>query len=112
MTQILQALAVQMPPVMPIDLTALVATVLGILIVLIPVAGLTARYALKPMAEAVAKMRESQAASRDLSLVEQRLSLAEQQLAGLEEDVRRLDEVVEFDRQLSAGQPPGGASES
>ena len=103
MQALLAAASVQMPPVMPIDLTALVATVLGIMIVLIPVAGLTARYALKPIAEAMAKMREAQGASRDLSLVEQRLGLIEQQIANLESDVRRLDEAVDFERQLKSG---------
>ena len=36
----------------PIDLTALVATILGISIVLVPVIGLTARFALAPTVEA------------------------------------------------------------
>ena len=48
-----------MTPVLPIDLTAIVAIVMGMLVVLIPVAGLTARFALKPVVEALARYRES-----------------------------------------------------
>ena len=36
---------VQVPPIMPIDLTALLAVFMGISIVLIPVLGITARFA-------------------------------------------------------------------
>ncbi len=38
----------QGPPILPIDLTALLAVFMGISIVLIPVLGITARFALKP----------------------------------------------------------------
>lgn len=98
------SLAWQVPPVLPIDVVALVATVLGIMIVLIPVAGLTARFALKPIAEAMAQARQGQGAVRELGYVEERLAAIEQQVSGLEEDVRRLDERVEFDRQLRSGE--------
>lgn len=104
------AVILQAPPVLPIDVTGVVAVVMGLMVVLIPVAGLTARFALKPIAEAVARMREAQGANRELQLVEQRLALMEQQIANLETDVERLEEKNEFDRRLSAGSGEEGAS--
>ncbi|MFQ5680405.1 MAG: hypothetical protein ACE5HP_13225 [Gemmatimonadota bacterium] len=94
---------VQVPTMLPVDLTAIVAIVMGVLVVLIPVAGITARFALKPIADAVARFRETQSAARQLELVEQRLALLEQQLGNVETEVQRLDEAVEFERQLAAG---------
>lgn len=96
-------LTVQSVPVLPIDVTGVVAVIMGLMVVLIPVAGVTARFALKPIAEAVARMREAQGANRELQLVEQRLSLMEQQIQNLETDVRRIEEKSDFDRQLGTG---------
>lgn len=98
------AFAIQSVPVLPIDVTGVIAVVMGLMVVLIPVAGVTARFALKPIAEAVARMREAQGTSRELQLIEQRLALMEQQLSGLETDVRRIEDRTEFDRQLMSGQ--------
>lgn len=92
--------------VMPIDVTGIVAIVMGMMVVLIPIAGLTARFALKPIAEAVARMREGQGSNQQLAVMEQRLSLLEQQLNGVESDVRRLEEYSEFDRELRASRSP------
>lgn len=89
--------------VLPIDLTGVIAVVMGMMVVLIPIAGLTARFALKPIAEAVARMRDAQGSNQQLALMEQRLSLLEQQLTGMELDVRRIEEYAEFDRELRAG---------
>ncbi len=79
-----------------IDWVGMVAVIMGTLIVLIPVAGLTARFALKPIVEAVARMRETQGAAEHLALMEQRMALMEQQQANTESDVGRLLEVQEF----------------
>lgn len=88
--------------VAPIDLTSVIAVTLGIMIVLIPVAGLTARYAFKPIAEAVAKFREAEGSERQVAMLEQRLDLLEQQLASMEGDLRRIHEAQEFHEELSA----------
>ena len=87
-------------------LIPLVLGTLGILTVLIPIAGLTARFALKPIVEAIARMREVQAGStgRELSVLEQRVALLEQQYQSLDSTVERIAEVKEFDRQLTKGQ--------
>jgi hypothetical protein len=101
---LLVATAALQAPVLPIDVTAIVAVVMGLMVVLIPIAGLTARFALKPIAEAVARMRSAQGANRELALVEQRMALLEQQLSNLETDVRKIEDVSPFDRQLKSGE--------
>lgn len=86
-------------------LIPLVLGTLGILTVLIPVAGLTARFALKPIVEAIARMREMQAGAtgRELSVLEQRVALLEQQYQSLDSTVERIAEIKEFDKQLTSG---------
>ncbi len=92
----------QGPPVLPIDVTAVVSVFMGTLIVLIPVAGVTIRFALKPIAEAIARIRESQGANQEMSIMAQRLDLLERQLSGVESELHRLHEVQEFQAQLKA----------
>lgn len=89
-------------PVLPIDVTAVVSVFMGTLIVLIPVAGVTIRFALKPIAEAVARVRESQGAGERMEIMQQRLELMEQQLSAMESEVHRLKEVTDFHAQLKA----------
>ncbi len=91
----------------PVDWVALAGVIMGTLIILIPVAGLTARFALKPIVEAVARMRQTQGAAEHLALVEQRLALLEQHQANTESDVGRLLEVQEFQEELLTNQEEG-----
>lgn len=86
--------------ILPIDVTALVATILGISIVLIPVLGLTARYALSPTVEALSKLFESRSSDEQLRILERRLELQEQEIAMLSQTVRSLSEAHDFDRAL------------
>lgn len=86
--------------ILPIDITALVATVLGISIVLIPVLGLTARYALNPTVEALSKLFEARGSEEQLRILERRLELQEQEIAMLGQTVRSLSEAHDFDRAL------------
>jgi hypothetical protein len=87
------------------DLTGLVAVTLGCLIVLVPIAGITARFALKPIVESFAKMRELQGGTtgRELNVLEQRVALLEQQHQALEGAIQRIGELKDFDRQLKSG---------
>lgn len=87
--------------VLPIDLTALVAVVLGCLMLLIPIAGLTARFALKPVVEAIARVRDTQNSKQTVDLLERRLDLMEQQLQQLDGNVSRIGDEMEFLRQLA-----------
>lgn len=88
--------------VLPIDLTAVIAVTGGILMLLIPIAGITARFALKPIAEAIARVREAEGANREMAFMQQRLDLIEGQLSSLESSVQRLTEVQEFHAELRA----------
>lgn len=97
--------------ILPIDITGLVATILGISIVLVPVIGVTARFALNPAVEALAKLFEVRGAEETLSILERRLELHEQEIALLTQTVRALTDGREFDRQLKTGagpEAPGG----
>lgn len=84
----------------------LTAIVLGSLMFLIPIAGLTARFALKPIMEALARNREASAGgtARELGVLEQRVALLEQQYQTLESNVDRIAEFRDFERRLST--PP------
>lgn len=92
--------------ILPIDVTALVSVILGISIVLIPVLGLTARYALKPTVEALSKLFENRSRDEQLQILDRRLELQEQEIAMLSQTVRGLTEAREFDRALES--PRGG----
>lgn len=91
--------------ILPIDLTSLVAVIMGVSIVLVPVIGLTARFALTPVVEALSKVFEGRAADEELRILHRRLELQEQELAALEQTVRSLTEGRDFERQLEAGRP-------
>ncbi len=82
---------------------ALMIPILGILMLMIPVAGFTARFALKPIVEAIAKYRELQGGSTgELRVLEQRVSLLEQQLQNVDTSLQQLVEVKRFERELKA----------
>ncbi len=89
--------------VLPIDIVGLVAVIMGISIVLIPVMGLTARYALKPIVSVMDRYLHGKDTEESVQIVERRLALLEQQLDDVQGSLRRLLEVSEFDAQLRAG---------
>src|SRR5690606_20362296 len=86
--------------VMPVDLTAIVAIVMGMSLFLIPIIGLTARFALKPTVEALSRFFEGRGQDESLKNMERRLALLEQQIDVLEGAVRRVEEVTEFESKL------------
>ncbi len=87
-------------------LVPLAGVVLGSLIVLIPITGLTARFALKPVLEALGRYREGQGAADAVQLIERRQALLEEQVHSIERAVRDLMDEAEFRRQLESGAPP------
>ncbi len=89
--------------VLPIDLTEIVAIVMGMSVVLIPIAGLTARFALKPLVESLGKVNEVRGVEETVAITERRVALLEQQLESMESTVRQLEEVRDFDRALESG---------
>jgi hypothetical protein len=96
----------------PINLVALVGTILGISVVLVPVIGLTARFALKPVVEALAKVFESRSNDETMRILERRVELQEQQIETLQASLDRLTETREFDRQLAAPRAPSTREET
>ena len=88
--------------VLPVDLIALVGTILGISIVLIPVIGLTARFAFKPVVEALAKVFEGRDTNEAMRMLERRVELQDHELAALHATVRNLVEAQDFERRLAA----------
>lgn len=91
--------------VLPIDLTEIVAIVLGMSVVLIPVAGLTARFALKPLVESLGKVNEVRGVEETVAITERRVALLEQQLEAMDATVRHLEAGDSFDRALKRGAP-------
>ncbi|MDT8435800.1 MAG: hypothetical protein RRA92_03495 [Gemmatimonadota bacterium] len=89
---------------MPIDWVALAGVVGALLVVLIPIIGLTARFALKPIVESFRAVQGSatRATLEDTRLLERLDALAER-LDGIENDVRRLGDAREFDEKLLEG---------
>ena len=85
---------------MTVEWLRLVMLLMAALIVLLPIAGLTARFALKPIVEAVVRLRQTPGAAENLALIEQRMALMEQQQANMESDMGRLLEVQEFEEKL------------
>lgn len=61
-------------------LIPIAAILIGGLLILVPVAGLTLRFALKPALEAYAKMREIQGQEQEIGLLQQRVALLEEQV--------------------------------
>ncbi len=92
--------------VMPVDLTALLAVFMGISIVLVPVIGITARFALKPTVEALSRLFEHRGMEDTVAILERRMALLEQQMESLDGSVKRLAEVAEFHRELHSGEKP------
>lgn len=88
--------------IQPVDLTALVGTILGISIVLVPVIGLTIRFALSPAVQALSKLFEGRGNDETLRILERRIELQEQEIAALSHAVRGLSEAQDFERQLAA----------
>lgn len=84
------------------DIIAIVAT---FLVVFVPVAGITLRIAVKPVAEAFAKYMQARQGTEELQLLERRLALLEQELGAVRSEVQHLSEEREFYRRLSEQHP-------
>ncbi len=90
----------------PDTLIPIVSIVGGLLLLLVPIAGITARFAFKPIVDSMAKLKEMQANSgpaADVRVLEQRVAAIEHQLEGMDSSLQRLIEAKDFDRQLKSG---------
>jgi hypothetical protein len=92
------------------EIIGLTAVVLTGVAVLIPVAGITARVALKPIVEAMARYREMKGADDAVTMLERRMSLMEEQLHGMDRSLRLLVEDADFRRRLEMSAPVGAAA--
>jgi len=92
------------------ELIGLTAVVMGSLTVLIPIAGITARIALKPIVEAMARYREIKGSDDAVTMLERRMSLMEEQLHGMDRSLRLLVEDADFRRRLEMSAPVGAAA--
>lgn len=87
----------------PVDWTDILGIVFAGLIVLVPVAGITARFALKPIIQSFQDMK-TLAGPGATEALERRVEALEAQIANLDESVERLVQAQDFDRQLGRGQ--------
>jgi hypothetical protein len=85
------------------------AIFLGLMVVLIPITGLTLRFALKPVMEALSKYRESTGDREMQLLLERRVALMEEQMHSIDRSLRELTEASDFHRELEAGRPRAAA---
>ena len=85
----------------PVDLVGLLAVFMGISIVLVPVIGLTARFALKPTVEALSRFFDKRGSDEVVSILERRVALMEMQLESMETTVNRIAETADFDEKLA-----------
>jgi hypothetical protein len=84
-----------------IDLEFLAIVAMPFILLLVPIMGLTARFALKPTVEAIGQVLHRKGTDEALQLMERRMAMLEQQIDLMEATMRRLDETVQFDRRLT-----------
>lgn len=97
--------------ILPVDLTAIVAVIMGVSIVLIPVMGLTARFALKPFVESLGHFFQGKNVEESVRILERRMSLLEQQIESMDGTLRRLAEISEFNDELRGARTAGRLGE-
>lgn len=70
--------------VLPINVPEAIAVFMGCSVLLVPVAGFTLRFALKPLVEALVQARTERVPHAQLALLERRVTLLEQDLEARE----------------------------
>jgi hypothetical protein len=93
------------------NIVGLVAVIMIFSVVLVPIIGLTARFALKPTMEAVSQFFQQKGVEETVRILERRVGLLEQQVEHMEGQLDQVAEVQRFDRQLGAGPGTGSAPE-
>jgi hypothetical protein len=98
------------------ELAPLIGFLTTAFIISIPVIAFSARFAIRPIAEAMVRLREAQGSGRGadeaLLLHDRRLSLMESELQAIHGSLERLVEAERFRRELEAPRPPAVAAES
>ncbi len=75
---------------MNVDLTLITAIWMGGSVLLVPLAGLTARYGLKPLLDSVARMRAADRSAGNEAELDVRFAAVERRLRDLAQSVDRL----------------------
>ena len=73
------------------------------LIIFTPVAGLTLRFALKPLVDSLARLMEVRARKDDSDLLDKRVALLEQELSVARIELKELRDREEFYQRLGPG---------
>ena len=73
------------------------------LIVFTPVAGLTLRFALKPLVDSMARLMEIRSRKDDADLLDKRVALLEQELGAARTELKELRDRDEFYQRLGPG---------
>ena len=85
----------------------LLIPILGVLFIgltiLVPIVGITARIALKPVMESWARYRELKGSEDAVVMLERRMALMEEHLNSIDRSVQLLLEEADFRRKLEAG---------
>lgn len=85
-------------------LIPITAILVGGAVIIIPLLGLTARLALRPLVESWTRLRETPLADERIRMMERRLSLVEEQVQLLENENVRLIEDAEFRLKLDGAE--------
>jgi hypothetical protein len=91
--------------ILPVDVTALVSAVLAISIAMVPVIGVTARFALEPAVEALVMLFLSRKLEEIVRIPEGRVEIQERQPEFRQVALQRLAAARDLDRQLAAPRP-------
>ena len=78
-----------------------------VVLVFIPALALTARFALRPIVEAIIRLREGLMGGSTGSFPTDRMAAIEAELAEIRREIRKLAEVREFNRELVGESDPG-----
>ena len=89
-------------------LIPILGVIFGGLIFLVPIIGITARIALRPVMDSWAKYRELKGNDETVLMLERRMALMEEHLNSIDRSVQLLLEEADFRRQLETGTPRPG----
>ena len=93
-------------------MAGILAILLTGIIILVPVFGLTLRFALRPAIEAWTKLRSENAAPEHTQLLSRQIALLESELQQVQKTLEHLVEIQEFQHQLNSNQPTDKLIES
>ena len=82
-----------------------IKTVSLILLMFVPVLGITVRFALKPVTDSVLKVMQARRAGEEMQMLERRVQLMEQELQMLRTEMQLTSEQKEFYRRLAESAP-------